>query len=114
MTYRLLLDEHIEQEVFERLDNRGHDVVRVTGVPELGQGATDEALAAYSKETDRTIVTYDDDFIETVSQAGYRATLYFENDSLPAHDVATIIDRMSEVYPHDEVTGLQKTGKEWL
>jgi predicted nuclease of predicted toxin-antitoxin system len=60
MTYRLLLDEHIEHEVFDRLESAGHDVEHIDCMAVLGKGASDTALAAYSVTTDRTIVTIDE------------------------------------------------------
>ena len=114
MGYRLLLDEHIEHEVFDRLESAGHDVEHIDWVTELGKGANDEALAEYSVTTDRTIVTYDDDFIEKVPPAEYRAVLFFEDDTLGPDVVAEIIHAMAQLYPHEEVQGLQKTGREWL
>lgn len=81
MGYRLLLDENVEHEVRQRLEAGGHDVERVEEVAALEKGATDDALAAYSLETDRTIVTYDDDFVENVQADTYRAVLFFEDDT---------------------------------
>ena len=114
MPYRLLLDENIEHEVIDRLEANGHDVQHVDSIPELGKGASDSDLAAYSLTADRTIVTYDDDFIERVPPGEYRAVLFFEDDTLSAKAVAGIVHAMAMVYPHEEVRGLQKTGREWL
>lgn len=113
MGYRLLLDENLEHEVLTRLEDR-HDVQHVDFVPELGKGTSDEALARYSIATDRTIVTYDDDFVGEISPEQYRAVLFFEDDTLPARDIAAVVDAMSAVYPHDRVDGLQKAGRDWL
>lgn len=113
-TYRLLLDENLEHGILERLTDAGHDVEHVDTVAKLGKGARDAELAAYSVATDRTIVTYDDDFIEDVPPTAYRAALFFEDDTLSAREVATIIHAMSELYPYEEVVGLQKTGRQWL
>lgn len=114
MGYRLLLDENVEHEVAARLEDRGHDVEHVDGVSRLGKGADDVALARYSIETDRTIVTYDDDFIEGVTPDRYRAVLFFEEDTISSKEMADVIDAMAQVYPHEQVDGLQKTGREWL
>lgn len=114
MAYRLLLDENLENEIQHRLQNLGHDVEHVDFVQELGKGATDEELAEYSRENDRAIVTYDDDFVEDVGPDRYRATLFFEDDSVSAKEVTDIVHEMSEVYPFEEVTGLQKVGRGWL
>ena len=114
MGYRLLLDENIEHEVLHRLEDAGHDVEHVDFVVRLGKGASDDALARYSLDTDRTIVTYDDDFIEDVPTTRYRAVFFFEDDTMSAEQVAGVIDAMATIYPHDDVSGLQKTGREWL
>ncbi|MFB6168165.1 MAG: DUF5615 family PIN-like protein [Haloferacaceae archaeon] len=110
----MLLDENIEHEVHHRLENLGHDVEHVDFVGALGKGATDSELAAFSKRTDRTIVTYDDDFIEATPPSQYRATIFFEDDTMSAKEVAEIVHEMSKAYPHDQVIGLQKAGREWL
>lgn len=114
MVYRLHLDENIEREVLYRLTDDGHDVEHVESVPRLGKGTSDGEIAHYSLDTGRTIVTYDDDFIEDVSKSRYRAVFFFEDDTISAKEIADIIDNMSKVYPYDDVTGLQKTGREWL
>ncbi|OTF01976.1 DUF5615 family PIN-like protein [Halorubrum sp. SD683] len=114
MAYRLLLDENLENDVRHRLENLGHDVEHVDFVAELGKGATDEELAKHSRESDRAIVTYDDDFVEEVGPEQYRAVLFFEDDGVSAREVTEIVHRMSELYPFEEVRGLQKVGREWL
>lgn len=70
MSYRLLLDENIEHEVLHRLENAGHDVEHVDFIARLGKGTSDDEIARYSLDADRTIVTYDDDFIEDVPSSG--------------------------------------------
>ena len=107
-TYRLLLDENIEHEVMERLTDAGHNVEHVDTVAKLRKGARDTELAAYSVAADRAIVTYGDDFIEDVPPTEYRAALFFEDDTLTAREIAAIIHAMSELYPSEEVVGLQK------
>ncbi|WP_318570649.1 DUF5615 family PIN-like protein [Salinigranum marinum] len=67
MAYRLILDENVEREVFHRLENYGHDVEHVDFVPELGKGTADHPIAQYSLDTDRVIVTYDDDFVPSAA-----------------------------------------------
>lgn len=114
MGYRLLLDENIEAEATDRLAAAGHDAEHVDAVAALGKGASDAALARYSVETDRTIVTYDDDFVARVPPEEYRAVLFFEDESVSVSELVAIVDAMAAVYPHDEVDGLQKTGREWL
>ena len=78
-TYRLLLDENLEHEVLKRLVGAGHDVEHVDTVATLGKGASDTDLATYSRDTERAIVTYDDDFIEDVPPTEYHAALFFKD-----------------------------------
>jgi hypothetical protein len=40
--------------------------------------------------------------------------LFFEDDTLTAQEVATILHAMAELYPYEEDEGLQKTGRQWL
>ena len=114
MGYRLLLDENIEHEVLHRLTADGHDVEHVDSVSRLGKGTSDETIARYSLDADRTIVTHDDDFVEDVPPDRYRAALFVADDTVSAAEIATIIDSMSKLYPYEELVGLQKTGREWL
>jgi hypothetical protein len=104
------LDENVEHEVEGRLEALGHDIEHVDSVPELGKGASDSDLTAFSLTADRTIVTYDDDFVEDVPPEEYRAVLFFEDDTLSVKAVAEIVHTMASVYPHEEVRGLQKPG----
>lgn len=114
MPYRLLLDENLEHEVLHRLENYGHDVEHVETVPQLGKGTTDDSIAAYSRETDRIIVTYDDDFVLGVSQGEYRGVFYVGNAKLTTKEVADVIQAVSRQYPQSEVDGLEYLGTQWL
>ncbi len=49
MTYRLPLDENVEQTVTHRLRNYGHDVEHVPELQKLGEGTTDTVLASYTR-----------------------------------------------------------------
>jgi predicted nuclease of predicted toxin-antitoxin system len=110
--YRLLLDENVDREVGDRLAALGHDVERVGDVDELGAGAPDEALARYSADDERAILTHDDDFVTTAH--GAHAVLFVADESMAAEDVATVLDRMADVYPYEQIEGIQQVGREWL
>lgn len=114
MGYRLVLDENLEHEVMHRLENYGHDVEHVDFVPELGKGAADHPIAEYSLDTDRVIVTYDDDFVLEVDEAAYRAVLYLDDATLSAKRVADSIHTISQHYPQSEIRGLEYVGERWL
>jgi len=114
MTYRLILDENVEHEVFHRLANYGHDVEHVDFVPDLGKGIADRPIARYSLDTDRVIVTYDDDFVLDADEGTFRAVLYFDDATLSVEQVADIIHTVSQNYPQAELHGLEYVGEEWL
>lgn len=114
MAYRLLLDENVEHEVGHRLEHYGHDVEHVDFVPELGKGVDDGTIARYSLETNRVILTYDDDFVLTVDDDSYHAVLYLVDASVPVETVADIIEAVARQYPQTELDGVQYVGEEWL
>jgi len=114
MGYRLVLDENVEHEVFHRLENYGHDVEHVDFVPELGKGTADRSIARYSVDTDRVIVTYDDDFVLDVDDETYRAALYVADEALSVERVADIVHAVSQQYSQAELQGLEYVGEDWL
>lgn len=63
MTLRLLLDEDTERALAPKLTEDGHDVERVATVDALGTGSDDREVCEYALETDRIVVSHDDDFL---------------------------------------------------
>lgn len=114
MVYRLVLDENVEHEVLHRLENYGHDVEHVDFVPELGKGTSDHPIARYSRDNDRVIVTYDDDFVLEVDEGTFRAVLFLDDATLSVEQVADIVHAVSQHYPQAELRGLEYVGTEWL
>lgn len=96
------------------MEHFGHDVEHVDFVGALGKGATDLAIAQYSLDTDRVIVTYDDDFVLEVPESSYRATLYVSDATLSIPQVADVVHNVSEYYPGEDLTGLVYVGSAWL
>lgn len=114
MAYRLVLDENLEREVMHRLEDYGHDVTHVDFVEELGKGSHDQTIGAYSQDTDRLIVTYDDDFVLEYDDSDYRAVIYFDDATLSAKEIADIVHAMSEAIPHYQIRGVEYAGSSWL
>ncbi len=114
MRYRLVLDENVENEVARRLENYGHDVTHVDFVSELGKGTGDERIASYSRRTDRTILTYDDDFVHLVDSDAFHSVLYVTDQTLSTDQLADAVHRVSRHYPQSELSGLEYLGSEWL
>ena len=114
MAYRFVLDENVEHDVYHRLENYGHDVEHVDFVPGLGKGINDDPIAQYSLENDRVIVTYDDDFALEIDEDEYCAVLYVGDAALSVKQVADIVHAVSQLYPQEELDGLEYVGDEWL
>lgn len=114
MSYRLLLDENVEHVVGHRLENYGHDVRHVDLIPELGKGTDDQSIAAFTRDEDRVLVTYDDDFVRSVAEDEFRAARYVSDASRSVETVADIVHEVSTHYPQDELDGVTYVGTEWL
>lgn len=40
--------------------------------------------------------------------------LFVADESMAAEDVATVLNRMSDAYPYEQIEGIQQVGREWL
>jgi hypothetical protein len=111
--YALLADEDIELTAVTALQSRGHDVAHVPSVAELGQGADDAAVAAFSDRTDRTILTYDRDFLTTVS-AEFHSCLVVGDGTAAPETVAAMVDVLATHVPQDTLSGARILGRDLL
>jgi predicted nuclease of predicted toxin-antitoxin system len=104
--------------VFHRLRHYGHDVVHVDRSEDLEKGDADDALAAFSREREFVIVTYDDDFRDDFrddfSGSEYRAVLYIPDQTLAAEQIADALHEISTYYGQDELDGFLTVGRSWL
>ncbi|MFB6250921.1 MAG: DUF5615 family PIN-like protein [Halobellus sp.] len=82
--YRILADENVERATINYLRKLGHDVKRVGDVEELGLGADDESIAAYGRETNRLLLTQDDDFFTQIGAEDTAGILFQKNQTLSA------------------------------
>lgn len=85
---RLCCDENVKRSVTSLLRQEGHDVVRVQDELELGDG--DAEIVAFCRETDRVLLTNDDDFFE-FDDCG---VLFLTEQGAPPREVATAIQRI--------------------
>lgn len=114
MSYRLVLDENVENEVARRLENYGHDVTHVDFTPELGKGTSDERIASYSLDTDRTILTHDDDFVHSVAVDTFHSVLFVADQTWSTDQLADAVHRISRYYPQSEISGIEYVSSEWV
>ncbi|WP_311171671.1 DUF5615 family PIN-like protein [Halobellus ordinarius] len=104
MGYRILADENIEQATINYLRKLGHDVEWVGDVEELGLGAGDESIATYGRETDRLVLTQDDDFFTQMDIEKTAGILFQKDQTLSAQEVGDIVHELSEYISQSDVT----------
>ncbi|MFA1611935.1 DUF5615 family PIN-like protein [Halobellus rubicundus] len=113
MGYRILADENVEQATINYLRKLGHSVERIGDIAELGLGAEDESIAAYARETDRLVLTQDDDFFTQITVEDTAGVLFQTDQTLSAREVGDIVHELSEYIDQSEVT-LEYVSRNWL
>lgn len=113
MGYRLIADEHVEPLTRRFLRERGHDIEWVGHVPELGLGAVDADIAAYSRDEDRLLLTRDDDFLTRLDPSDTAGVLFLRDRTLSESEIAEIVDTIEGYLPQEEVT-LEYLSRNWL
>jgi predicted nuclease of predicted toxin-antitoxin system len=101
MEVSFLLDENIAAPLADKLDKAGHDIQRVVNVSELGEGVDDTAICQYAVREGRLIVTSDDDFVGMPADT-HSGVFYVPDQSLPPHELYTIIQHVIEAFPDRE------------
>jgi predicted nuclease of predicted toxin-antitoxin system len=114
MSVPLLLDEHVEHEVYYRLESDGYQVEHVALHDTLERGDSDRTLAEYSLEHGALIITYDDDFAQHHDESDYWGVLFFSDDDWSANEVAETVHRIVELYDESTLKGINLVGREWL
>lgn len=113
MGYRILADENVEQATINYLRKLGHDVEWVGDVEELGLGAGDESIATYGRETDRLVLTQDDDFFTQIDIEKTAGILFQKDQTLSAQEVGDIVHELSEYIDQSDMT-LEYVSRNWL
>ena len=104
MEYRILADENVERATINYLRKLGHDVEWIGDVEELGLGADDGSIAAHGRETNRLILTQDDDFFTRMDVGDTVGILFQKNQTLSAREVGDIVHELSEYVDQSDVT----------
>jgi predicted nuclease of predicted toxin-antitoxin system len=114
MELRFLLDEDTESILASRLSKSGYDTERVVDVDELGRASTDAQIRDYAVETDRIIVTHDDDYLAFPVES-HTGVFYVPNQRLSSHEVFRIVQSVAEAYDsRDEMQPIIFLTKDWL
>lgn len=114
MTLRLLADENVDHRVVHRIDHFGHDIEHVDFVPALGKGCSDEAIAQYSEDENRLVLTNDDDFLTGFTDDDYRGLLFIADDSLSGDGIAAIVHAIGETLEAEQLDGVIYVSSNWL
>jgi len=113
MGYRILADENVEQATINYLRKLGHDVEWVGDVSGLGLGADDEEITVYGRETNRLVLTQDDDFFTRIDVEDTAGVLFQKDQTLSAREVGDIVHELSEYIDQSDVT-LEYVSRNWL
>ena len=107
--YRLLPDENVERRAMRYPEKRSHDAEMVVDV--LEPRVTDDEVQQYAEETNRPILTSDQDFLAR----GY-PTLFQKDDEMSAFEVAEIVDAIAEAMSQSQLmqSGGTKLVGGWL
>ena len=96
MAYRLICDEHIDQQIVTYLEREGHNVVHVETA--LSLSADDADIAAYARQEGRIVLTNDDDFLDA-SEFPELTVFYYPDNELPEYDLVRMITELTRYYP---------------
>lgn len=113
MGYRLLADENVERATIHYLRKLDHDVEWIGDVRELGLGTDDTVIAEYACDTDRLILTQDDDFFTTLDTDRTAGVLFQKDETLSAREVGDVIHEISQYVDQSTVT-LEYVSRNWL
>jgi predicted nuclease of predicted toxin-antitoxin system len=113
MGYRILADENVEQATINYLQKLDHDVEWIGDVEEPGLDADDESVAAFGRETNRLILTQDDDFFTQMDVEDTAGILFQKDQTLSAREVRDIVHELSEYIDQSDVT-LEYVSRNWL
>lgn len=102
MPFRFVLDEQVEPQVRRYLEREGHDAVHVRETDELGAGADDSDVAAYSVSTGRHVLTNDDDFFTELTD-DLPTVFYYPNQRLSAYKIVSIIEILDQQFVTTEL-----------
>lgn len=113
MGFRILADEHCEQQVVAYLRDDGHDVERVVEVPELGPGSDDVDIADYAQRTDRLVLTGDTDFLAEFDASDHAGVLFQPETRTDPHRVAGIVSAIANHRRQDAIDGAVYVVDSW-
>lgn len=113
MGYRVLADENVERATVNYLRKLDHDVEWIGNVPDLGLGANDESIADYARDTDRLILTQDDDFFTELEIDQTAGILFQRDQTLAAREVGDIVHEMAQYLDQSAVT-VEYVSRNWL
>lgn len=113
MGYRILADENIESATIHYLRKLDHEVEWIGEVGELGLGADDDSIENYANETDRLILTQDDDFFTRFDIEDTAGVLFQKDQTLSAREIGDIVHELSRHITQADVT-LEYVSQNWL
>jgi hypothetical protein len=95
MTYRVVRDEHVEQQTTAYLQREGHEAVHVEEALNLSADA--DEIAAHARENGQVVLT-NDDFLDEAEFPEIKVLCYPDNEQR-AHGLAAMVAELTAYYP---------------
>ncbi|WP_290816077.1 DUF5615 family PIN-like protein [Halovivax sp.] len=93
---KLCCDENVKASIVTLLEQEGYDLERVQDVD---LGTDDPSVVDHCRETDRVLLTNDDDFFAFDDHPGI---FFLDEQTTPARDVVTAVQRIAQHVDRDE------------
>lgn len=114
MSYRILTDENVDQPLVVGLREAGHDVEHVDQHPALGKGTDDVTIATHAIETDRVLLTNDDDLLREFDADDRPPLVFIDSDDLTDSEIRAIVGEIATTVPQAEIEGMLFVSRNWL
>jgi predicted nuclease of predicted toxin-antitoxin system len=114
VSYRILADENVDQPLVTGLREAGHDVEHVDQHPALGKGTDDGTIAARAIETDRLLLTNDDDFLREFDADDRPPLLFIDSGDMADSEIRAIVEEIASSVPQSEIDDVLFVSRNWL
>lgn len=114
MSLRLLADENVDRSIVSALTSEGLDVEHVDDHPVLSKGVTDGEIADYALDSNRVLLTGDDDFLREFAVDERPPVLFMTSEGLGPRTVAEIVLAITRSVERERFEDVLYVTRDWL